>query len=519
MKFTCKRVSVLLFLTASCLVTLLGRIYFDQMFNKVMNSQIQKNMALKNGTESFKNWVKPPVPVLFQIYLFDVVNAMEVVTKNEVPVVMEKGPYVYKLIVEKEDIKIHDNHTIQFRQPEAYVFDREASVGPETDTVTSLNCLFYILAQSLKHQPAIVQEAVSSLFTMQGDGAFVTKSLRDIWWGYDDKVLKELAELLERLHVNVTIPSKFGFNLDKNNTDAGLLNIYSGTSGNFENFEVIDRWNGLRKLKVWNSHYANRIVGTDSSAQPPPLKKYKNLSFFDPHLQRSFNLDYTKSTKVGGVDAYHYVIPYSDFASAEDNPNNAGFCTPDVTHCLPSGSFNLSITAQGAPLVLSMPHFVGGDPIYQKQVRGLRPSQKKHQPFIEYHPLTGVNLHSARRYQIVMHLKQMEHFTAFKNVRDTFLPIMWIDGTGRIDNATLHLFKTKMQDFIDSMVYVKAALVVIVCLTALMAIGLVLYWRKKDKKKGGIARSSSDDRLLLPHPRGEINTSYDDYRHLSAVTT
>ncbi|GFS12079.1 scavenger receptor class B member 1 [Elysia marginata] len=513
MKFTCKRVTVLLLLTGLCVFTLLGRLKFDYMVNTTMEKQIKKHMALENGTESFKNWVDPPVPVLFQIYLFDIVNPMEVIKNQAPPVVMEKGPYVYKLHGHKENITYHDNYTVSFREPEGYTYVEELSVGPETDTFTSLNDFFFVLAFSLQNQSALVQNAVSDFFEVMGDSAFITRSLRDIWWGYDDVVLKKVADFLKSLHVNVTIPSKFGFNMDKNNTDGGVLTIYSGLSGNFDNFEKIDRWNGLRKLTSWNSDYANRIEGSDSSVQPPPLQPNKNLTFFDAHLQRTLNLVYRGPVQVCGVDAFRYVVPFSDFANAEDNPDNAGFCTPDVNHCLPSGALNLSVTSRGAPLVLSLPHFVGGDPYYQKQVRGMRPLPEKHQTFIEYHTLTGVNLRSARRYQVVMHVKPMKHFPAFSNLPEVYLPIMWIDGTSQIDDKTLKLFKTKMQDMLDMMVYVKGGMVGIVCLLALSVVALILYWTRKDRKSreaSGTNRADDDDELLLPADPQAINTVYDD---------
>lgn len=522
MRFTCKRVAALLCLSVAAVLLLVGTLNFDSFVNSMMESQIKKHLVLENGTDAFNNWVKPPVPVLFHIYVFDVVNSLEVLQTQAPPVVIEKGPYVYRLPVEKQDITFHANDTVSFRQPEAYIFAEDLSVGPETETFTSLNELFFIIANSVRHQPAMVQTAVSDLFEALGDEAFVTRSVGDIWWGYDDVALKEIKDLLERLHVNMTIPSKFGFNMDKNNTDGGIFNVYSGKSGNLDNFEVIDRWNGLRKLSVWNSDYANRIVGTDSSSQPPPLQKNKNLSFFDSHLQRTLNLIYTKPTQVKGVDAYHYAVPFSDFASAQENPENAGFCTPDVQHCLPSGAFNMSVLSQGVPLALSLPHFVGGDELYQRQVRGMRPSPEKHQPFFEYHPLTGVNMRSARRYQINMHIFPIQHFPAFSKIPDVFLPIIWIDGTGLIDDHTLDIFRNKIQATLEMLVYVKGAMVGVVCLLALVALGLALHWTRRDtqyRKRRQDERTGADDERLLPSDPHAINTVYDDYSHSPAVGT
>ena len=53
----------------------------------------------------------------------------------------------HRMHMSKTDIKFHDNYTVQFRQPEMFLFDRDASVGPETDTVTTLNIMFYVREQ------------------------------------------------------------------------------------------------------------------------------------------------------------------------------------------------------------------------------------------------------------------------------------------------------------------------------------------------------------------------------------
>ena len=51
-----------------------------------------------------------------------------------------------------------------------------------------------------------------------------------------------------------------------------------------------------------------------------------------------------------------------------------------------------------------------------------------------------------------------------------------------MDEDTMHLFKTLMQDTLDSMVYVKMALVGTTCLSVFIAIFLIMCWRWKDKK-------------------------------------
>ncbi len=52
---------------------------------------------------------------------------------------VQKGPYTYREIRPKIDVKTNPNHTLSFRQNKTYIFDRDLSVGPDNDTFTTAN--------------------------------------------------------------------------------------------------------------------------------------------------------------------------------------------------------------------------------------------------------------------------------------------------------------------------------------------------------------------------------------------
>ena len=55
-----------------------------------------KGLPLKEGSDSYKNWVSPPAPIFFQIWVQHVTNSYEVVQFGAKPVLVEKGPYTYR---------------------------------------------------------------------------------------------------------------------------------------------------------------------------------------------------------------------------------------------------------------------------------------------------------------------------------------------------------------------------------------------------------------------------------------
>ncbi|KAL0596061.1 Lysosome membrane protein 2 [Plecturocebus cupreus] len=56
----------------------------------------ERNIVLRNGTEAFDSWEKPPLPVYTQFYFFNVTNPEEIL-RGETPRVEEVGPYTYRL--------------------------------------------------------------------------------------------------------------------------------------------------------------------------------------------------------------------------------------------------------------------------------------------------------------------------------------------------------------------------------------------------------------------------------------
>ncbi|KAK3738263.1 hypothetical protein RRG08_039674 [Elysia crispata] len=485
MRFTKKKIAAITTLTFLFLLTLILRVTFDTIVNAVIAMELREKLPLRNGSLAFHYWVKPPVPVDFKIYVFDIVNQEEILDGSAVPTVIERGPYVYKLHLKKTDIKYHgENSTVQYRQKQQFVYDRKSSVGPENTTFTTVNIPFITVANVLQFEPAWLQTIVDSYFRSQNEAPFIKKSVRDIWWGYEDPVLKQASAIAK--YFNISSPlltGKFGFFMDKNNTDDGVFNVFSGLNHNFTDYAMIDRWNNMRSQSVWKSDFANRVRGSgDGSMQPPLITKHSKLSIFDTNLRRTLSLEFNTSASYKGVDVLRFLVPYSEFASAKDNPGNAGYCTPDTNHCPPSGAINMSTVSYTAPLCASLPHFLGGDPYYQKQVKGLTPSQEKHQPYYEYHSITGVALNAARRYQLNLRTKPYKGFEAFRTMADAYVPVLWIDGVATMDRSTMNLFKSDLQDPLNAIVYVKLTLILASCLSAASALLLLLHWWRADKK-------------------------------------
>lgn len=72
-----------------------GIIFGWVVFPPVVRNQLEKQVALIDGTEQFNRWVILPQPINFKVRIFNVTNAEQVIL-GSLPEVQEVGPYIYK---------------------------------------------------------------------------------------------------------------------------------------------------------------------------------------------------------------------------------------------------------------------------------------------------------------------------------------------------------------------------------------------------------------------------------------
>nr|KAG5688735.1 hypothetical protein BaRGS_002059 [Batillaria attramentaria] len=401
-------------------------------------------LALAPDSYSYDYWHKPPVPVIFEIYVFDIVNPEEVL-QGGTPSVREKGPYTYRVSLEKFNVTFNPNHTVTYRQRQTFYFDRDLSVGSDNDTFITVNAPLFTVGTLLQYEYPWLQDAVNVLMESLEEKALVNVSVHDIFWGYEDRFLLLVKDVLDKLHLHSKlITGVFGYYMGKNATDDGQYTVRTGTD-DLSKFLIIDRWNGLEYLNYWSTQLANMINGTDGSLYPPFVTTDRVLQMYDSNLYRSIAMVYQQKSSVRGIPTLKFVVEDREFANASVNPWNAGFCTPNANYCIPSGVLNCSAMGNGAPLYLSMPHFLGADPYYHRLVTGLSPNREKHQPYFHLHPLTGVCLSAGRRYQLNIQMKEYSYLSKTHGLGFAYVPVLWINGVAKIDGRIQSLFENQIE--------------------------------------------------------------------------
>ncbi|MBN3295512.1 SCRB2 protein, partial [Amia calva] len=384
-------------------------------------------IILKNGTEAFEAWENPPPPIYMQFYFFNLTNPLEVL-KGENPAVEEMGPYTYREYRPMENVRFSENGTeVTSINPKTYVFVPEMSKGTEDDLIRTANIPAMTVMEKFKTH-AIISKLISDYMRSSGEGLFVTRSVREMLWGYVDGLLFALRTFLPDLDPN------FGLLYKKNGTSDGEYVVLSGEK-NYKDFARIVEWDGKRSLDWWSTNTSNMINGTNAAYFHPLITNNETLYIFISDICRSLYAQFEKGVTVRGVPGFRFVIPKDVFANATENPANAGFCVPPG-NCLGSGLLDVRVCKQGAPIIMSSPHFYQADKKYIDDIHGMHPNAEEHETVLDINPLTGILLRAANRIQTNVLVEKIDTFSQTQNVKTLVLPVMYLNESMLIDEAS-----------------------------------------------------------------------------------
>ncbi|XP_052433012.1 platelet glycoprotein 4 [Carassius gibelio] len=439
------------------LIAVLGGILIP-VGNDFIENTVHKETVLENGTLAFDTWTSVDISIYRQFWLFDVQNADDVVKQGAKPVLVQKGPYTYRTrFIPKKDITFYDNYTVSFVLPAGAIFEPSMSVGTEEDTFTSLNLAVAGVYSLMPHFIAniLIQSSRSTLFQKT--------TVKELLWGYHDLMLN----------------STLGVFYPYNGTLDGPYTVSTGKD-DIKKVATIERWQGETSLSYWNDPYCNKINGTDGSSFHPFLDKKKPLFFFSPDICRSISAQYNSTIDLKGIDVYRYMLPPEALASPVENPDNQCYCTDPVLtkNCTTAGLLDLT-ACRGAPVFLSLPHFLFGSNDLLQGVIGLNPNFDEHSIFLDVEPITGFTLRFAKRLQLNMLYGPSDHIEILKNITEhTIFPILWVNETAALDDETADMFKKELIGRMELLEGFQIGLIVVglilfaSCLIALIVVSM-----------------------------------------------
>ena len=422
--FACQTLLIILLVLslAGIIGMFVGR---DAIRNKVKELIMQEE-TLTNGSMVYEAWSRSSNATSLEFYLFTIKNPDDFVNGGELEI-EEIGPFVYREIDLKINVSWNEDQTLMtYYDNTTYILQLDKSYGNDVTTnVTTVNLVMVGMEMMLDNVRSKLAETILNyLLNLIGKEKFIiTKSVREILWGYQDPLLYKLRNSF--LKNFVSIPTDL-IQLQSNGSDQLLPTVIKTGVGNLNNLNQYEMWENQTSLDRWGSDTARRLYGTDGHLFHPNISREENITAFIDQIYRSGYFSYQKDVDVYGLNCYQYGIPYEEMANSTINPLNKGYYSNG-----PSGLFNFSIYAPfNLPIFVSKPHFLDADPIVSRNIIGLKPNRSKHDSYVNVEPLTGFVLGAAKQLQFNIQLNSSGSQKEMKNLRTVLFPIFWASERG-----------------------------------------------------------------------------------------
>ncbi|XP_070615145.1 platelet glycoprotein 4-like [Erythrolamprus reginae] len=438
--------------TIGAILAILGGILIP-VGNYFIDKTVRKEVVIENGTIAYDNWIVPGSPIYREFWFFDVQNPEDVMQNGSPPILKQKGPYTYLMrYIPKENIREHDDGTISYLQPNIVLFQPDMSVGPENDTVVTVN--FAVVAAPALYKGKWIQTLMNILMKKSGSKFLQTRSVKEILWGYEDPFLNNVPI--------IKLDTVLGIFYPYNRTFDGPYRIYSGKD-DINKKGIIVTYNNSRTLEYWPS-YCGMVNGTDATSFHPFIKKSETLYFFSSDICRSIYATLSRELAVKGIPLYRFKIASSALASAAVNPNNICFCNDKniFYNCTSSALLDVSGCKKGKPVYISLPHFLEANPRVYKYVKGLEPNKEEHSIFLDVEPITGFTLAFAKRLQVNFLVKPNAQITALQKVQHRFyFPVLWLNESAIVSDEKAEFFRSKVTNKVKLLHFLQWALMIV----------------------------------------------------------
>jgi len=292
---------------------------------------------------------------------------------------------------------------------------------------------------------------------------------------------EQIEQMIEQLLALVTIPPMIDL-------EGGTFGVFKGTNAsktwwkinngkyNMDFYNEVLEFGGKSKLPdSWWIDFGptpsadmsgvpgicKDIIGTDGLSFAPNIDKDQDIWLFNDQLCRSIWLTFQEEISISGIKTYHY-RPSADVFSMS-NPDNYCYCPGmkkcavavpgddiwDTTTCKEEGCIDglLFLSGcQGAPVIMSTPHFLDSDPDLVDAIDGINPDREKHVTYLNLEPMTGMPLQAHKRIQANVPIRHSSYFDVMENQQEkmTAFPLLWVDEGADIDDDLLKEAKSML---------------------------------------------------------------------------
>ncbi|KAI1296612.1 Scavenger receptor class B member 1 [Halotydeus destructor] len=418
---------------------------------------IRSQMKLVPDGAMFKNWQNMPLPIMTKYHFFHVINP-EAAIRGAKLQVREVGPFVFEQWRRKEVIEWRpEDDTVKYYEYKKYLYRPDLSTGEWDMDITVVNPvvagLANVLHDTIETVPLVPVVVSPFLYTVVGgvlaahkQTLFMKTTPKQMLLGHKINIFDTVQALVEPLRVfgvkkedimpTEDLPNNaFGIINGKNDTKNGPFEMYTGVKDP-EKYGYIKAFKGDAKMDKWSSDECNKVHGSDGSQFPPFRMKKEKLPIFGADLCRTLRLIYDDDDRFKGIPVWRMKLDPKLWETPKVNPANECYCMhkkrPD--RCGVKGLIDLGGCLNGAPLAMSLPHFLATEPHLGDLVDGLHPDPAKHGFNLMFEPRLGMPLNALARIQLNVRVEKTSFLRGFSEVRSAFIPFVWVEEGGGLDD-------------------------------------------------------------------------------------
>ncbi|XP_049838512.1 lysosome membrane protein 2-like [Schistocerca gregaria] len=462
----------------------------------ILGDTVNDMLILRNGSTAFDSWQNPPVHPLMRIRIFNYTNLQAYMDgEDEKLLVKEVGPYVFREISKKTDIKFGDNDTtITYRLNNTYVFVPEESNGTLNDTVTVANMPLMTAFARMQDAGLLARLALRSGMRALQAQPFHSLTAHQLFWGYKDKLINTIQTVMGPFNPAMR-NLKVGLLQTKQGISEDVWTVYSGVGEHgLSKLGYYAAYNGEPQVNYYWGE-CNEIRGSDGSRFPPELvRPGGTLWVYLRETCRRTLLVYNTTVKVmNGIPGLRFV-PQDPKRLAKGEEDC--FCS-EKDGCLPYALMDSSYCKNGAPLVVSGPHFLKADEDVRTVVNGLNPVPEKHEPYLVIHERMGVPIAGKSRFQFNVKVHATGGYRYMNALEGKVIPIIWLErdiGEFPHDLQKILYFTAVTLDSLKAGLQHGLPVVAAMC-----ALSLVLFAAVRCRKNRRLlsAAKRSGDKILL----------------------
>ncbi|XP_003743081.1 scavenger receptor class B member 1 [Galendromus occidentalis] len=396
-------------------------------FNSVFRWILGRRVVLSPKSQGFPIWrdVSKNYDTRVAWYLFNLTNPEEFKQGGK-PIVKEVGPFWYKVDISKKNITFHNNKTVSFEEHRFFTFDPVNSVSDEETNITMVNVPLMAALHRGENLGWLARGGFATVIGAleQAQHAVVVYKVKELTYTGQSNSIVQLATLKEGFltwfYSGENKKGRFGFGVDKNDTNPGVFNMYTGATG-VQDLNRIHSMDGQHVREIWSKPECNVIDGTFGNLRPP-MNETNSTRVYVPDMCRALVTRYQKDVEWHKLRLRRFNLTIDNFLSSKENPDNVCY---DASFKLPSGVAEVGPCKKDAPIVMSLPHFLQADPQFRAAVDGMHPDQSRHEFVMDHEPLTGTTVRVHGRMQANVRVIPSDMINDAASLPEVTLPLFW----------------------------------------------------------------------------------------------